>query len=78
MKTMITTGIVLLVGLAVAYAALPQFRALVLSVGPTLLFLICPLSMLFMMKGMHSGKNEQHSTPSEAARDQPPQSRITK
>ena len=52
MKTMATTGLVLLVVLAAAYAALPQFRTLVLSLGPSLLFLLCPLSMIIMMIGI--------------------------
>jgi len=78
MKTMLTTGIVLLVVLAGAYAALPQFRTLVLSLGPSLLFLLCPLSMIFMMKGMMSNKGDQRSPPSDTSQDRQPQSRITK
>lgn len=78
MKTMITSGIILLVGLAATYAAFPQFRALVLSVGPTLLFLLCPLSMLFMMWSMRSSKDEHRSTPGDAAQDRQSQPRITK
>ncbi|HEX7910723.1 MAG TPA: DUF2933 domain-containing protein [Paraburkholderia sp.] len=56
-KTMLTTGAVLLAALALAYVALPQFRTLVLSAGPYLLFLLCPLSMIFMMKGMQSNND---------------------
>ncbi|RKF35733.1 DUF2933 domain-containing protein [Paraburkholderia fungorum] len=79
MKTMLTTGIILLALLAAAYAALPQFRSLVLSLGPSLLFLLCPLSMIFMMAGMRSKKDDHRSSPSDAAQDsQPPQSRITR
>jgi Protein of unknown function (DUF2933) len=78
MKTMITSGIVLLVALAAVYVALPQFRALVLSVGPTLLFLLCPLSMLVMMWGMRSSKDDHRSTPGDATQDRQSQSRITK
>ena len=78
MKTMITAGMILLVALAATYAALPQFRALVLSVGPTLLFLLCPLSMLFMMWSMRSSKDDHRSTPGDSAQDQQSQLRITK
>lgn len=78
MKTMVTSGVVLLVALAATYAALPQFRALILGVGPTLLFLLCPLSMLFMMWSMRSGKDDHRSTPGDSAQDRQPQSRITK
>jgi len=78
MKTMITSGVVLLVVLAAAYAAFPQFRTLVLSGGPFLLFLLCPLSMFFMMKSMSHSKDDHRTRPSETAQDQQPQSRIAK
>jgi ABC-type transport system involved in multi-copper enzyme maturation permease subunit len=70
-KTMLTAGAVILAALALAYAALPQFRALVLSAGPYLLFLLCPLSMMFMMKGMHSNSDRQVA-PSDAPQDRLP------
>jgi len=75
---MITSGVVLLVVLAAAYAAFPQFRTLVLSGGPFLLFLLCPLSMFFMMKSMSHSKDDHRTRPSETAQDQQPQSRIAK
>jgi Protein of unknown function (DUF2933) len=53
-KTILFTGIGLFAALAAVYVALPQFRALELSAAPFLLFLLCPLSMMFMMKGMSS------------------------
>ncbi len=53
-KPMLITGAALLSAAVLAYAALPQARALIESVGPFLLFLLCPLSMMLMMKGMHS------------------------
>ncbi|MFM0268193.1 DUF2933 domain-containing protein [Paraburkholderia sediminicola] len=76
-KTMLVTGVALLAVLALAYAALPQFRTLVLGLGPYLLFLLCPLSMLFMMKSMHSSKDDHRLPSSDAAPDQQSQSRIT-
>ncbi len=39
---------------AVAYAAFPQIRGPLLSASPFLFLLLCPLSMMFMMKGMNS------------------------
>jgi hypothetical protein len=51
-QTMMKVGIALAVLLAVAYAALPQFRSLIRGLSPVPLTLLCPLSMLFMMKGM--------------------------
>ena len=33
---------------------------LVLAALPLLAFLACPLMMIFMMKGMHGGGQEQH------------------
>jgi len=75
---MVVTGVALLVALALAYMALPQFRTLVVSAGPYLLFLLCPLSMLFMMKGMHSSKDDHGPSTVEASRDQQPPSQISK
>uniref|UniRef100_UPI003F49B10B DUF2933 domain-containing protein n=1 Tax=Cupriavidus taiwanensis TaxID=164546 RepID=UPI003F49B10B len=51
-KAMITAGIALVALLAAAYALLPPVRMLVLSIGPYLLLLLCPLSMWLMMKSM--------------------------
>ncbi|WP_233884868.1 DUF2933 domain-containing protein [Paraburkholderia flagellata] len=70
-KTMLTAGAVLLAALALAYVALPQFRALVVSAGPYLLFLLCPLSMMFMMKGMQSN-NERQVASSDTLRERLP------
>ncbi|WP_439673220.1 DUF2933 domain-containing protein (plasmid) [Cupriavidus necator] len=51
-KTMIAVGVALLAMLAAAYAVWPPIRALVLGIGPYFLLLLCPLSMLLMMKSM--------------------------
>ncbi|PMS19718.1 hypothetical protein C0Z18_12820 [Trinickia dabaoshanensis] len=61
-KTMLVTGAAVLAVLAGAYFALPQFRALIVSAGPYLLFLLCPLSMLFMMKSMNSHSDRRSSS----------------
>lgn len=45
----------------VTYAALPAFRTWLLSIAPLLLPLLCPLSMLFCMKGM-SKKPQESAT----------------
>lgn len=42
----------------VIYAALPGFRTWLLSIAPLLLPLLCPLSMLFCMKGMSKKPQE--------------------
>lgn len=70
-KTMLTTGAVILAALMLAYAALPQFRTLVLGAGPFLLFLLCPLSMMFMMRGMNSSRDHQ-APPSDTPQDRLP------
>jgi hypothetical protein len=60
--TMIRTAIGLAVVSAVAYVALPAFRAWIVSALPILLLLICPLSMLFMMGGSHRDSNAAGKT----------------
>lgn len=54
MKTMIKAALGLGGVVAVAYATLPIAREWILVSTPFLFFLICPLMMFFMMKGMQS------------------------
>lgn len=54
MKMMVKTGLGLAVLVAAAYATVPTAREWIAAVSPFLFFLICPLMMLFMMKGMQS------------------------
>jgi len=54
MKMMLKAGLGLAAGVAVAYAALPAAREVIVALAPALFLLICPLMMFFMMKGMHS------------------------
>jgi hypothetical protein len=58
MKTMLKVGAGMLVAAGTAYLLLPQFREMIVALAPTLLFLLCPLSMLFCMK-MMQGQNGQ-------------------
>ena len=57
-KTMVTIALALALVLGVGYWALPQFRG---SFAPFILvacMLVCPLSMLLMMRGSQSNANE--------------------
>jgi hypothetical protein len=58
MKTMLKVGIGMLLVTGLAYLALPEFRAWIIAASPTLLLLICPISMLVCMK-MMQGQNGQ-------------------
>ncbi|WP_454727813.1 MULTISPECIES: DUF2933 domain-containing protein [Cupriavidus] len=71
-RTMVTTGVVLVAILATAYVLFPPVRALVLGAGPYLLLLLCPLSMWFMMKSM-SAHDDQLSSMTEERSEQKPQ-----
>ncbi len=55
-KSVLFAGVGLLAALAIADAALPEVHSLVLGAVLAcpfiLLLLLCPLSMMFMMKGM--------------------------
>ena len=53
-KTMIKTGLGLGGVVVAAYVFVPDARALIDMAAPFLLFLLCPISMLFMMKSMKS------------------------
>lgn len=65
MKTIVKLVIGLGAVFAVAYAALPDARAFILSISPLLLVLICPVAMLFMMKGMRDNNKDMSSKPRE-------------
>ncbi|MFM0091759.1 DUF2933 domain-containing protein [Paraburkholderia sediminicola] len=58
-KTMVTTALALALVIALGYWALPQFRG---SLAPFILvacMLVCPLSMLLMMRTTKSGTDKQ-------------------
>ncbi len=67
-KTMLKIGAVLAVILVVGAILFPQFRATIISLAPLALFAICPLSMIFCMKGMNKG-NHDHSSCSSCDHD---------
>jgi hypothetical protein len=70
-KTMLKTGLGMLLLAAIAYIALPDFRTWILAAAPFLLYLICPISMLFCMK-MMSGQNGQScQSPATKGEEQP-------
>lgn len=50
-------GIVLL--LVIGYLAFPAFQTRIIAAAPLLFILVCPLSMLFMMKGMNHSAPEK-------------------
>ncbi len=62
-KTMIKLAIGLGIALAVAYFTLPEAKAFILASAPILVALICPLAMLFMMKGMTANKKDGNAAP---------------
>lgn len=53
--------------IAVAYAVLPVAREWIAAVSPFLFFLICPLMMFFVMKGMQSCQGDNGSKNGEPA-----------
>ncbi|WP_209304328.1 DUF2933 domain-containing protein [Pusillimonas caeni] len=59
MKTMLKAALSLGAVIAVAYATLPSAREWITASAPFLFFLICPLMMVFMMKGMQSCHKER-------------------
>ncbi len=64
-NTMIKAGLGLGVLLALAYVALPAAHAFILASAPLLLVLLCPLSMIFMMKSMNSCHKENDKNTGE-------------
>jgi hypothetical protein len=54
-KILLGLGLAILAG----YAAFPQFRPLIAVLSPYLLFLVCPLTMYFMMATMQMQPADQ-------------------
>lgn len=71
-KTMLKVGLGMLFGAVIAYIALPEFRGWILAASPTLLFLLCPISMLLCMKMMHSQNGQSCGKASADTKEHPP------
>ena len=62
-KMMLKAGLGLAVLVALVYTIFPAARQSLMALTPALFFLLCPLMMFFMMKGMQSSCHaEQKST----------------
>ncbi|SIT37751.1 conserved exported hypothetical protein [Paraburkholderia piptadeniae] len=70
-KTM--AAIALALALGVAYWALPQLRGSLTTLAVAVSALACPLSMLLMMRGMHSNVDREPA-PSQGIEERKPQS----
>lgn len=66
MKTMMKAALGLGVAIAIAYVAMPAVRGWILASAPFLFFLLCPLMMFFMMKGMQSCDEGQRAEKAQA------------
>ncbi len=60
-KTLIKIAVGLGVALAVAYFALPASHPFILAAAPFLLFLVCPIAMIFMMKSMKGNTKDENA-----------------
>lgn len=55
---MLKIGVAIAIPLAVGFIAFPQLRTAILGLAPFALFALCPLGMLFGMKGMMGGEKK--------------------
>jgi len=60
-KMVLGIGLLLIVG----YVAFPAFQTQIAAIAPYLLFLVCPLVMIFMMKGMNNPPQEKVKKPDQ-------------
>ena len=58
-KTLIKIALGLVAFLIAGYVIFPQSHAWIVTVAPYLLFLACPLAMVFMMKGMNTPQEKK-------------------
>ncbi len=66
LKTMLKTAGVLGLALAVIYFTVPAAQAFIVASAPILVALICPVSMLFMMKAMNGSPKDDGLKTDEA------------
>lgn len=66
MMVKIAVGLGVALAVAVAYFALPAAHAFILASAPLLVALICPVAMLFMMKGMNENRKDESARPDES------------
>ncbi|ANA35768.1 DUF2933 domain-containing protein [Ralstonia mannitolilytica] len=58
-KTMVKIGLGIVVALGVVYVVLPQYQTSIRALLPFALVLVCPLAMVFGMRGMHASGDEK-------------------
>lgn len=58
-KTMLKIGAVIAVPLVAGFIVFSQFRPVIVGFLPFALFALCPLGMLFGIRGMTGGKDNQ-------------------
>lgn len=56
---MLKIGAVIAIPLGAGFLFIPQLRVAILSLAPFALFAVCPLAMIFGMKGMTGEKHVQ-------------------
>lgn len=71
-KSMLFAGGIIVAALGTAYLGLPSLRNSIAELGPSLILLLCPLSMILMMGGMRSEAKQQDALIEPQARDQAP------
>lgn len=62
-KTMVKIGAVIAVPLGIGLIAFPEFRGTIAYLVPFALFAVCPLGMIFGMRGMMGDKKDGKTCP---------------
>lgn len=65
-KTMVKIGIVIVAALVIGWLTFPEMQSRIIALAPFAIVLICPLAMLFGMRGHegHGGHGASHGTSS--------------
>ncbi len=64
-RTMLATALALGLTAVFAYFAFPAARAFIVGSAPVLIALVCPVSMLLMMKAMNGSQKEPNTRTDE-------------